>query len=295
MFEALSERDQALAGVITGSNETFEALASEDEALAESFQILPTFERESRLTFDRLDEFQADTRPLIQQLIPIANDLSPTLASVRRLSPNLKSLFEDLDVLITVEQDRACRRCERTLNGLAPVLDALDPFLANLNPVIRYLEFQKTTVTDFLAGPGVALANSVDPIDANQAAPRHYLRQLGYLGAETLGVHESRLPTNRSNGYLAPGALTRSDRPRRGCSPASTAATSTTPVRPPTRPPARRTRRTRRSTPRRTRSVAPSRPSPRLSRRASSRSRSRAGSAPAASPRSSRIPRPLGH
>jgi len=207
VFEALSERDQALAGVITGSNETFEALASEDEALAESFQILPTFERESRLTFDRLDEFQADTRPLLQDLIPIANDLSPTLASVRRLSPNLKSLFEDLDVLITVSKT-GLPALERTLNGLAPVLDALDPFLSNLNPVLRYLEFQKGTVTDFLAGPGVALSNSIDPIDANQAAPRHYLRQLGYLGAETLGVHEVRLSTNRSNGYLAPGALT---------------------------------------------------------------------------------------
>ncbi len=67
------------------------------------------------------------------------------------------------------------------------MLEALDPFLANLNPVLRYLEFQKTTVTDFLAGPGVALANSIDPVDPDQAAPRHYLRQLGYLGAETLG------------------------------------------------------------------------------------------------------------
>jgi ABC-type transporter Mla subunit MlaD len=207
VFEAVTERDQALAGVITGSNETFEALASEDEALAESFQILPTFERESRLTFERLDEFQADTRPLIQELIPVANDLSPTLASVRRLSPNLKSLFEDLDVLIDASVE-GLPALERTLDGLAPVLDALDPFLANLNPVIRYLEFQKSTVTDFLAGPGVALANSIDPVDADQPAPRHYLRQLGYLGAETIGAHPNRLPTNRSNGYLAPGALT---------------------------------------------------------------------------------------
>ncbi len=207
VFEAITERDQALAGVITGSNETFEALASEDAALAESFQILPTFERESRLTFERLDEFQADTRPLIQDLIPVANDLSPTLASVRRLSPNLKSLFGDLDVLIDASV-KGLPALERTLNGLGPVLDALDPFLANLNPVVRYLEFQKTTVTDFLAGPGTALANSIDPIDANQPAPRHYLRQLGYLGAETIGAHPTRLSTNRSNGYLAPGALT---------------------------------------------------------------------------------------
>jgi phospholipid/cholesterol/gamma-HCH transport system substrate-binding protein len=207
VFEALTERDQALAGVITGSHNTFGALASEDQALAESFQILPTFERESRLTFTRLDEFQADTRPLIQDLIPVAHDLSPTLASVRRLSPNLKSLFLKLDVLIDASVD-GLPALERTLNGLAPVLDNLDPFLANLNPVLRYLEFQKATVTDFLAGPGVALADSIDPISPNQEAPRHYLRQLGYTGAETVGAHAVRLPTNRSNGYLAPGALT---------------------------------------------------------------------------------------
>ena len=207
VFEALTEQDQALAGAITGSNETFEALASEDEALAESFKILPTFQREARLTFERLDEFQADTRPLVQDLIPVANDLSPTLASVRRLSPNLKSLFTKLDVLIDASVE-GLPAAERTLEGLGPVLDELDPFLANLNPVIRYLEFQKTTVSDFLAGPGVALANSIDPVSDDQPAARHYLRQLGYVSAETLGVHPTRLDTNRSNGYLAPGALT---------------------------------------------------------------------------------------
>jgi hypothetical protein len=154
----VSAQDRALAGAISGSHGTFEALAAEDEALAESFQILPTFERESRLTFEGLDEFQADTRPLIQELIPVARDLSPTLRSVRRLSPDLRSLFEDLDVLIDASRD-GLPALGRTLDGLGPVLDALDPFLGNLNPGIRYLEYQKSTVTDFLAGPGVALAN----------------------------------------------------------------------------------------------------------------------------------------
>jgi len=207
VFEALTEQDQALASAITGSHDTFGALASEDQALAESFQILPTFERESRLTFERLDEFQADTDPLVQDLIPVARDLSPTLHSVRELSPHLKSLFQDLDVLIDASKD-GFPALERTLNGLAPVLDELDPFLANLNPVLRYLEFQKSTVTDFLAGPGVALANTVENNQPQSKAPRHYLRQLGYTSAESIGAWPSRLPTNRSNGYLAPGALT---------------------------------------------------------------------------------------
>jgi phospholipid/cholesterol/gamma-HCH transport system substrate-binding protein len=206
VFEALTEQDQALAGAITGSHATFEALAREDDALAESFQILPTFERESRLTFNRLDSFQENAHPLIKDLIPVARDLSPTLRSIRQLSPELKSLFLKLDKLIDAGK-KGLPALRSTLDGLMPVLDALDPFLSNLNPVIRYLEFQKGTVTDFLAGPGVALSNSINPV-SGQPAARHYLRQLGYVGAETIGAWPVRLNTNRGNGYLAPGALT---------------------------------------------------------------------------------------
>ena len=80
VFEALSERDQELAGAIVGSEQTFGALADSDRALAESFQILPTFQRETRTTLEALDDFQANTRPLVQKLLPVANDISPTLA-----------------------------------------------------------------------------------------------------------------------------------------------------------------------------------------------------------------------
>ena len=143
------------------------------------------------------------------------------------------------------------------------MLDALDPFLANLNPVLRYLEFQKTTVTDFLAGPGVALANSIDPIDANQAAPRHYLRQLGYLGAETIGAHPVAAVDQPLERLPRAG---RADRPASsglaGCSPASTAATWTTTRRPPR---ARPRRSARRSTPPTTRIRTPRRAGRRLS------------------------------
>jgi phospholipid/cholesterol/gamma-HCH transport system substrate-binding protein len=205
VFEALTAQDQALAGAIVGSENTFEALAREERALAESFQIFPTFERESRLTFERLDEFQADTHPLVRDLIPVARDLSPTLRSVRRLSPDLRKLFVKLGKLDTASED-GLPALERTLDGLAPVFDALDPFLANLNPALRYLEFQKLTMTDFMAGPGVALSGALDKFSGDPA-PRHYLRQIGYLGAESLSLHPNRLPTNRGNGYNAPGAL----------------------------------------------------------------------------------------
>jgi ABC-type transporter Mla subunit MlaD len=204
-FEALTERDQELAGVIVGSDNTFDALASQDAALAETFRILPTFQRESRLTFERLDEFQANTRPLVQDLIPVARDLSPTLRSVRELSPNLRNLFVDLRELqdASVEGLPALRDF---LDGLRPVLDRLDPFLANLNPVLGYLEFQKKSVTDFLVGPGSALGGRYEKVEGDPA-PRHGLRQLSYLSSEALAIWPSRLPTNRGNGYLPPGSL----------------------------------------------------------------------------------------
>jgi phospholipid/cholesterol/gamma-HCH transport system substrate-binding protein len=205
VFEALTARNQELAGVITNSNDTFDALASQDRALAETFQILPTFERESRLTFERLDEFQANTQPLVRDLIPVARDLSPTLRSVRELAPNLRRTFIDLDKLIKVA-DRGLPALSRFLRGLGPVLRALDPFLANLNPVVDYLFYQRGTVADFMAGAGVAHSATL-PRYAGQPAPRHYLRVLPYTSAESLGIHQVRLKSNRGNGYLKPGEL----------------------------------------------------------------------------------------
>ncbi len=59
---------------------------------------------------------------------------------MRELSPNLESLFRNLDPLIDAAED-GFPALERFLGpeGLRPVLDTLDPFLSNLNPALRYL------------------------------------------------------------------------------------------------------------------------------------------------------------
>jgi ABC-type transporter Mla subunit MlaD len=216
-FEALTERDRELAGVITGSNDTFDALAQEERALAETFRIFPTFQRETRFTLERLDEFQANTRPLVRDLIPVARDVSPTLRSVRRLSPSLRDLFVDLDELVDVSE-RGLPALRSFIGELGPVLDSLDPFLANLNPVVRYLNFHKTNITDFLSSPGAALGGSLSKAPGQPAA-RHALRQLTYLGAESVSILPRRLPTNRGNAYLQPGVLNAANSAKAGIFP----------------------------------------------------------------------------
>jgi ABC-type transporter Mla subunit MlaD len=208
VFNALSDRNQELAGAITNSNQTFGALADENQALAQTFQIFPVFQHESRLTLERLDSFQANTRPLIQKLLPVANDISPTLHSVRRLSPHLKSLFINLKPLIKASQ-KGLPATRDFLTGLRPVLSALDPFLSNLNPVIRYLGFYRTEVVNFLSSPPAALGGTLalSTTKPNQPAPLHALRQISYTSAESLSVQPTRLSTNRGNGYPQPNAF----------------------------------------------------------------------------------------
>jgi phospholipid/cholesterol/gamma-HCH transport system substrate-binding protein len=204
VFDALSERDGQLADAITGSNATFETLASEDESLRRFFQVAPTFESEARLTLQRLDAFQRNAHPLVKELLPVANDISPTLRSVRELSPNLRSLFFDLNDLNRVSK-RGLPALAGFLHELRPTLKNLDPFLANLTPVVSWLDYYRENITDFLSNPPVGLAGQLTP-QPGQPAPRHALKQLGYITQESLAVYPNRLPENRGNGYLAPYA-----------------------------------------------------------------------------------------
>jgi ABC-type transporter Mla subunit MlaD len=205
VFEALTARDQELAGAIVGSNRTFRALASRDDALADTFQVLPTFENESRLTLARLKTFARNAGPVFRDLRPVARDLSPTLRDLRRLAPNARRLFKNLDPLIdaSVEGLPALRD---VLHELRPVLVAMNPFLANLNPVVRYLDYNSATMADFLTNPPAGLAGTLLP-QAGQPAPRHALRQIGYISPESLSIYPERSNTNRGNAYLQPFAL----------------------------------------------------------------------------------------
>jgi phospholipid/cholesterol/gamma-HCH transport system substrate-binding protein len=206
VFEALSARDGDLADAITTSNVTFRAIASRDRALAETIQIFPTFNEETRLTLNRLAEFALETEPLVRDLKPVADDLTPTFQAVRRLSPNLRRLFVNLDPLLDVSA-RGLPALRSTLQRLRPVLAVLDPFLANLNPIIRYTYAYRHNVGDWMSSPPAGLAGTLEPVEG-QPAPRHTLRQLSYLSTESLSVHPERLETNRGNGYLQPLAIT---------------------------------------------------------------------------------------
>jgi phospholipid/cholesterol/gamma-HCH transport system substrate-binding protein len=205
VFAALTDHDQALAGAIVGANRTFGALASQSQALSDTFKIFPTFENESRLTLNRLKTFAEDARPVFHDLRPVARDLSPTLRDVRKLTPKAHKLFQNLDPLIKASAT-GLPSLSSFLRELRPVMDGLDPFLANFNPLVRWLDYQAPVVTDFLSNPSSSTADFL-PFQSGQSSPLHLSRQMTIFTSESLSIHQSRLATNRGNGYLQPFAI----------------------------------------------------------------------------------------
>jgi len=205
-FRALRGREGQLAGLIRNSNAVFQTTAARDRDIEALFRAFPTFEDESRLTLDRLKGFALKSDPVVRQLVPAAEQLSPTLVAFSRLAPQAKGLFEGLETVI----DRAPTgfpAARRFFRDQFPILlRALDPFLRNLNPILTGLGLYKHEVTSVIANVAAA-TNAVHLSAAGKQI--HYLRALGPFGPESLATYPGRTIVNRNSAYSQPLAAKR--------------------------------------------------------------------------------------
>jgi virulence factor Mce-like protein len=200
-FRALRGRNGQLADLVRSSNAVFSTTAARNRDIEALFRAFPTFLDESRLTLARLKGFSLDADPLMRQLVPAAEELSPTLIAFGKLAPQAKGFFEGLETVI----DRAgagfpaLRRLFR--DEFPPLLRAVDPFLRNLNPIFSGLDLYKHELTSVLAN----VAASTQAINLSPGEKRtHYLRTLVLLSPEALATFNRRLTTNRSSAYSPP-------------------------------------------------------------------------------------------
>jgi phospholipid/cholesterol/gamma-HCH transport system substrate-binding protein len=207
VFSALSRDNGRLRDLVTNSATVFRTTAAQNRALARSFEIFPTFLRESRFTLNRLESFSRDTDPLIQELRPSVRDLRPTLAAARKLAPDLRTLFNRLGVgsssLIDVSE-KGFPATSDTLRATAPLLNELWPFLSQLNPSLQFIGLYSATVADFIGFGAGGLAAT---IPSPSGGTGHYLRGLSANGPETVSVYSQREKNNRGNAYLGPTGL----------------------------------------------------------------------------------------
>jgi phospholipid/cholesterol/gamma-HCH transport system substrate-binding protein len=205
-FQALRGREGQLADLIQSSNAVFQTTARRDRDIEALFRAFPTFLDESRTTFARLKDFSQNADPLMRQLVPAAEELSPTLVALSKLAPESKGFFEGLGPVIKRAPSgfAALRKIFR--DEFPPLLRAIDPFIRNLNPILVGLKLYRVDLASFFANVAASLngelpAGEGEPEDAPQP---HYLRIMGGMNPETISTYPRRLALNRNSAYSPP-------------------------------------------------------------------------------------------
>ncbi len=202
-LQALRGRQGELAGLIHNSNTVFSTTAARDREIEALFRAFPTFEDESRLTLERLKSFSIDAAPVMRQLVPVAEQLSPTLIALSKFAPQAKGFFEGLEPVIARAPTGfpALRKLFR--DEFPPLLRAVDPFLRNLNPVLTGLGLYKHELAATMAN--VAAMSNAQLTEENAAGEKtHYIRAMGPFNPESLATYPTRTTTNRTNAYPQP-------------------------------------------------------------------------------------------
>ncbi|MFL5899523.1 MAG: MlaD family protein [Solirubrobacterales bacterium] len=205
-FRSLRGRDGQLADLIQSSNAVFQTTARRDRDIEALFRAFPTFLDESRLTVSRLKRFSVEADPLMRQLVPAAEQLSPTLISLSKLAPESKAFFEGLGPVIKRAPAGFGALRKIFADEFPPLLRALDPFIRNLNPFLEGLKLYKPEVTSFFGNLAATFSGELPAEQgASESAERpHYLRVIGPMNPETLSTYPRRLSINRNSAYSPP-------------------------------------------------------------------------------------------
>jgi hypothetical protein len=201
-FRALRGREGELADLVQSSNAVFQTTARRNRDIEALFRAFPTFLDESRLTFHRLKDFSLNADPLMKQLVPAAEELSPTLIAISKLAPESKAFFEGLGPVI--KRAPAGFAATRALfrDQFPPLLRSVDPFLRNLNPILTGLKLYRVDLAGFFANLAATFNGILTP--EGDAEPVHYLRALGPMTPEMLATYPQRLTINRNSAYSPP-------------------------------------------------------------------------------------------
>jgi len=202
-FTALRGRNGEVADLIQSSNAVFQTTARRDQDIEALFKAFPTFLDESKLTVDRLQTFAENTDPLMRQLVPAAEELSPTLIAFSNLAPEAKGFFEGLEPVIDRAPSGFAATRKLFRDQFPPLLRASDPFLRNLNPFFTGLKLYKNEVTSFFGNIAAATNGVLTEVTAAGVKP-HFLRVMGPLNSETYASYPSRLTINRNSAYSPP-------------------------------------------------------------------------------------------
>ena len=203
VFDALTERDDQLRSMIANLDTVFADHGRRATASCrQTFVALPTFQRESRTTLQRLDAFADNTNPLVTQLRPAARELSPTLKDLASSRPTSRRCSRPRPLITASETGFPAAERLLARPAAVPAPDRSRAAPAHPDPAVpRALQARADGVLRQHGGR--------DAGGRSRARALHYLRTTNPLNPENLAAYPRRIGSNRPNPYLLPGAFDR--------------------------------------------------------------------------------------
>jgi len=127
---ALAKRQDDVRGLVAGANTTFRALGDQQDALAESVELLPPFMRRANTTFVNLRNALDDVDPLVDVSLPAVRRLGPFLDDARAFAADAEPTIRDLS--LTIRRSGGANDLIELMDSFPPLSRvALDPRRVN--------------------------------------------------------------------------------------------------------------------------------------------------------------------
>lgn len=206
IFEAIDSRPGQLTQLILTSNRLLRVTANRSQQLTETFNNFPEFLRQIRETTAQFQEFSDGTQDLIKNAGEFADASSPIMKKSVRVTNDARLLVNSLEPMLD-KADAGLPATNEFLDLAKPTLSQLDPFLANLNPVLQFVGEYQRELTAFAANDAAASQAQLTNTDPSVGRTTwgHYLRAFVQFTPDNLAYYPNKTTKTRSNAYPVPG------------------------------------------------------------------------------------------
>ena len=210
VFNALSERDHQFQGLIVNGERTFHAAASESQAFAETWKVLPTFERKAQVAFKELDTFSTVAGPFFHEFLPVQRQLLSLAEAGRSFAPPFNGFLTALGPLTSAAK-KGLPDVKQVTGLTVPLLENFRPVLHNFDPFLqfsdRYIPELQALFANFAAATQTKAQDSNVAAGEGRGPQLHFLKAMFVLTPESLALYTKRIGTNRANPYFQHGAF----------------------------------------------------------------------------------------
>jgi virulence factor Mce-like protein len=205
VFDALASRDHQLEQSIVNGERTFHAASEASRAWAETFTLLPAFERNGTVALKEVDKFQTVADPYFEEFRPAERQLAALLKTAEPFAPEFAKFNTALGPL-TKAAKKGLPEIKPILNLTVPVLENFRPLLHNLDPFLQMTGEYVPEVQAFFANVTAASQASLGNSNTENKGPKeHFLTTMAVLNPESLALYPKRIGTARANAYPLPG------------------------------------------------------------------------------------------